>query len=276
MREIVTSITMRTRRPIPTIGLGVYKSEPGPVTKEAVLAALRAGYRHIDTASIYNNEADVGDAIAASGLDRSEVFVTTKLWNDDHGYDNALTAFDRSLEALGLDYVDLYLIHWPVPNLRLDTWRALERLTLDGRIRDIGVSNYMAKHLEEILEHAAVVPAVNQIEMSPYIYRSRLETINLCREQNIVIEAYSPLTKGRKLDDPVLAAVGDQYGKTPAQVLIRWAVDKGFVVLPKSITPQRIVENHDVFDFQLSDADVARLDDLDEGLATGWDPSEVE
>jgi len=269
----MTSITMRTRRPIPVLGLGVYKIEPGPATREAVAEALRLGYRHIDTASIYNNEADVGDAIGASGLDRREVFVTTKLWNDDHGYDNALAAFERSFEQLGLDYVDLYLIHWPVPELRLETWRALERLTLDGRVRDIGVSNFVVRHLEEILENAAVVPAVNQIELSPYNYRSRLDTIGFCRQHDIVVEAYSPLTKGRKLDDPVLAEVGNRYGKTPAQVMIRWALDKGFVVVPKSITPARIAENRDVSDFALDDADIERLDALDIGLATGWDPT---
>ena len=271
----MASITMRTRRPIPAIGLGVYKSEPGPVTKNAVLEALRLGYRHIDTAAIYNNEPDVGDAISASGLDRSEVFVTTKLWNEDHGYDNALTAFDRSLDQLGLDYVDLYLIHWPVPVLRLDTWRALERLTLDGRVRDIGVSNYMASHLTEILDHTAVVPAVNQIELSPYNFRSRLETIDLCRENDIVVAAYSPLTKGRKLDDPILRDVAGHYDKTPAQILIRWSLDKGFVVLPKSITPARIAENFEVLDFVLRTEDIDRLDALDEGLATGWDPTDA-
>ncbi len=273
VRAIVATITMRTKRPIPLIGLGVYKSEPGPTTKNAVLEALRLGYRHIDTASIYNNEADVGDAIGESGLDRSEVFVTTKLWNDDHGYDNTLYAFDRSLEQLGLDYVDLYLIHWPVPDQRLDTWRALERLTLDGRVRDIGVSNYMTQHLTEVLEQSAVVPAVNQIELSPYNYRSRLGTVQTCERNDIVVEAYSPLTKGRKLDDPVLTKLGAPHGKTPAQVLIRWAVQKGFVVLPKSITAGRIAENFDVFDFELSDDDMERLDGLDEALATGWDPS---
>ena len=272
LRDNVTKTTMRTKRKIPTIGLGVYKSEPGEVTQGAILAALAVGYRHIDTASIYNNEADVGDAIADSGLNRSDVFVTTKVWNEDQGYDKTLAAFDLSLETLGLDYVDLYLIHWPVPVLRLDTWRALERLTLDGRVRDIGVSNYMARHLGEILEYAPVVPAVNQIELSPYNYRSRLETVEMCRKHGIVVEAYSPLTKGRKLDDPVLAEIGGAYGKTPAQVLIRWAIDQGFVVLAKSIQPGRIAENYNVFDFSLSSDDMARLDALDEGLATGWDP----
>jgi diketogulonate reductase-like aldo/keto reductase len=271
----MVSLTMRTKRSIPAIGLGVYKSEPGPVTENAVLDALRIGYRHIDTASIYNNEADVGAAIAGSGIDRGEVFITTKVWNDDHGYDETLTAFDRSLDQLGLGYVDLYLIHWPVPVLRLDTWRALEWLTLDGRVRDIGVSNFMVRHLGEILEHTTVVPAVNQIELSPYNYRSRLDTVDLCREQGIVLEAYSPLTKGRKLDDPVLGEVGARYGKTPAQVLIRWGLDKGFVVTPKSVHTERIAENFDVFDFRLEESDIERLDDLDEGLATGWDPTEA-
>lgn len=271
----MATLTMRTRRQIPAVGLGVYKAEPGPVTKDAVLEALRIGYRHVDTAALYNNEADVGDAIAASGLDRSEVFVTTKVWNDDHGYDATIAAFDQSLNQLGLTYVDLYLIHWPVPDLRLDTWRALERLTLDGRVRDIGVSNYMPRHIEEIIEHASVVPSVNQIELSPYNYRTRLEVIEFCSQHNILVQAYSPLTKGRKLGDPVLAEIGLRHGKTPAQVLIRWALDKGFVALPKSVRPERIAENFDVFDFALSSDDMLVLDDLDEGLATSWDPTDA-
>lgn len=271
----MASLTMRTRRSIPALGLGVYKTEPGPATRNAVLEALRVGYRHIDTAALYNNEADVGDAIVESGLNRSEVFVTTKVWNDDHGYDNTLAAFDLSLDLLGIDYIDLYLIHWPVPVLRLDTWRALERLTLDGRVRDIGVSNYMPRHLDEILAHAAVIPAVNQIELSPYNYRSRLEAIEYCAERNIVVEAYSPLTKGRKLGDPVLAEIGAAYGKSPAQVLIRWALDKGFVVLAKSVNPVRIAENYNVFDFTLRSEHIAQLDGLDEGLTTSWDPTDA-
>jgi 2,5-diketo-D-gluconate reductase A len=267
---------MLSRRQIPSIGLGVYKSEPGRVTQDAVSTALEVGYRHIDTASIYNNEADVGEAIGGSGLNRSDLFVTTKLWNDDHGYDNTLRAFDRSLDLLGLDYVDLYLIHWPVPIHRLDTWRALERLTLDGRVRDIGVSNYMAHHIDEVLQYTSVIPAINQIELSPYNYRTRLETIERCRDIGIILEAYSPLTKGRKLDDPVLTEIGAVHGKTPAQVLIRWALQHGFVVLPKSVTPYRIAANYDVFDFELTADHMGRLDDLDEGLVTGWDPADVQ
>jgi diketogulonate reductase-like aldo/keto reductase len=274
----VTTSTFRlhTKREIPSVGLGVYKSEPGSVTRQAVLAALAAGYRHIDTAFIYNNEADVGEAIAESGLNRRDVFVTTKLWNDDHGYDNTLRAFDLSLELLGLDYVDLYLIHWPVPVLRLDSWRALERLTLDGRVRDIGVSNYLTRHLDEIIEYTAMVPAVNQIELTPYNYQTRLGTVETCRRHGIVVEAYSPLTKGRKLNDPVLTEIGTPYEKTPAQVLIRWALQHGFVALPKSTRAERIAENFAVFDFELSESDMERLDGLDEGLVTGWDPADVD
>ena len=269
------TFTMRTRRAIPALGLGVYKVAPGDETRNAVRTALEVGYRHFDTASVYENETDVGDAIVDSGLSRSDVFITTKLWNDDHGYDQALRAFDRSLEQLGLDYVDLYLIHWPVPHFRLDTWRALERLTLDGRVRDIGVSNYMARHVDEIVDYASVVPVVNQIELSPFNYRTRLDTVEKCREEGILLQAYSPLTKARKLDDPVLAEVAASHGKTTAQILIRWSLEHGFVALPKSAKPSRIAENFDVFDFSLSDAEVDRLDDLDEGLVTGWDPDEV-
>lgn len=272
---MAATLTMNTRRQIPAIGLGVYKCEPGPVTRDAVTAALEVGYRHIDTASIYNNEADVGEAIAASGLRRDDVFVTTKVWNDDHGYDNTLRAFDLSLEQLGLTYVDLYLIHWPVPVLRLDTWRALERLTLDGRVRDIGVSNFMAQHIGEVLEYTSVVPAVNQIELTPYNYRTRLGTVETCQRAGIVIAAYSPLTKGRKLDDPPLLEIGQSHGKTAAQVLIRWGLQHGFVVLPKSIHADRIAENFDVFDFELSESEMERLDAIDEGLVTGWDPADV-
>jgi diketogulonate reductase-like aldo/keto reductase len=267
------TLTMNTRAEIPIIGLGVYKSRPGATTRDAVRTAFEAGYRLVDTAAIYQNELDVGAAVAASGLAREELFITTKLWNADHGYDNTLAAFDDSLGLLGLGYVDLYLIHWPVENIRRETWKAMERLTLDGRVRAIGVSNYMAHHLEELLAGAVVKPAVNQIELSPFNYRSRLATVELCRQNSIVVEAYSPLTKGRKLSDPTVGEIGSRHGKSPAQILIRWSIQHGFVVLPKSVTPARIRENIDVFDFELSEAEMERLDDLDQGLVTGWDPT---
>jgi diketogulonate reductase-like aldo/keto reductase len=256
---------------IPQLGLGVYQTPVGATTRSAVLAALRAGYRHVDTARVYRNEADVGAAIRESGIPREQIFITTKLWNDDHGFDKARHAFDASLERLGLDHVDLYLIHWPVAGKRLDSWRALERLHADGRARAIGVSNYLVPHLEELLAAATVPPAANQIELSPFLQRR--DTVALCRARGIAIEAYSPLTRGQRLAHPVITAIARELEKTPAQVLLRWGIQHGFIVLPKSVRAERIVENAAVFDFALSEAQLARLDALEENLATGWDPA---
>jgi diketogulonate reductase-like aldo/keto reductase len=267
------TVTLTDGVALPIIGLGVYQAPAGGPTTEAVLTALEAGYRHVDTAAIYRNETDVGEALRASGLARSEIFVTTKLWNTDHGYDDALRACDASLSRLGLDYVDLYLIHWPVPELRLDTWRAMEQIKADGRARAIGVSNYMVHHLEELLAHADEPPTVNQFELSPYIYDSRRSLVDWCCDHDIVVEAYSPLTKGVKLEDPLLAEIGAAHHKSPAQVLIRWALDHEFVVIPKSTNPRHIRQNIDVLDFALAPDELARLDARDEGLVTGWDPT---
>ncbi|MBA2671007.1 MAG: aldo/keto reductase [Gemmatimonadetes bacterium] len=266
-------IAMKHGGEIPLLGLGVYRSEPGGETRQAVEWALDAGYRHIDTASAYGNERDVGEAIRASGIPRDEIFITTKLANEEQGFDSALRAIDASLEELDLDRVDLYLMHWPLPDKRLESWRAMERMLKDGRTRAIGVSNFMVQHLRELLE-CDVQPAVNQIELSPYNFLSRADVVALCRQHGIVLEAYSPLTKARRLDDPTVGEIADSHGKTPAQVLIRYAIDKDFVAIPKSTNHQRIRENADVFDFQLSDQDLNRLDALDEGLATGWDPTD--
>jgi diketogulonate reductase-like aldo/keto reductase len=259
---------------IPVLGLGVYRSAPGATAREAVTAALDTGYRHIDTAAAYRNEADVGEAIHRSDVPRGDIFVTTKLWNTDQGYDATLRAFDRSLERLGFDYVDLYLVHWPVQHKRLDTWRAVERILTDGRARAIGVSNYMPHHLDELLAHATVSPAVNQFELSPFLARWAL--VDLCREHGIAVETYSPLTKGRMLDDPRLVELAARYSKSTAQILIRWALDHGFVVIPKSTHPERIRENAAVFDFSLTAKDLAALDAFDEGLVTGWDPTNAQ
>jgi diketogulonate reductase-like aldo/keto reductase len=266
-------IPLATGAHLPQVGLGVYLSPQGAATRDAVTCALELGYRHVDTASIYGNEADVGVAIQASGVPREHVFVTTKLWNDDHGYDAALRALDRSLHRLGLEYVDLYLIHWPVPGERRESWRALERAFADGRARAIGVSNYLVRHLRELLGEAKVAPAVNQIELSPFLQRR--DTCALCREHGVVIEAYSPLTRGKRLDHPAVASVAREVSRSPAQVLLRWGIQHGFVVLPKSIHKERIAENAQVFDFTLDDAMMARLDGLEEGLATGWDPTDA-
>jgi len=264
-------LALNTGAEIPQVGLGVYQSPRGAGTRDAVLAALRAGYRHIDTARVYGNEPDVGAAVRASGIPRGQIFVTTKLWNDDHGHDAALRAFDASAMRLGLDYVDLYLIHWPVERLRLDSWRALETLFAEKRARAIGVSNYLVPHLEELLGAATVVPAVNQLELSPFLQRR--ETTALCREHGIVLEAYSPLTRGERLDHPVVVAIAGELARSPAQVLLRWGIQHGFVVLPKSVHEARIIENGMVHDFVLDPAQMTRLDALEENLATGWDPA---
>nr|HEX4313167.1 aldo/keto reductase [Kofleriaceae bacterium] len=264
------TLALATGQTIPQVGLGVWQSPRGEPTQGAVRAALELGYRHVDTARIYRNEADVGAAIAASGVPRGEVFVTTKLWNDDQGYDSALRALDESLKRLGLDYVDLYLIHWPVPTARRESWRALERAFADGKARAIGVSNYMAAHLNELLGECKIVPHVDQIELTPFLQRR--DTRALCNQHHIVVEAYSPLTRGKRLDHAELVAVAKQVGKTPAQVLLRWGVQHGAVVLPKSVRRERIAENAALFDFALDAAQMARLDALEEGLSTGWDP----
>ena len=263
-------LPLNTGASIPQLGLGVWQTPRGEVTREAVARALRLGYRHVDTARIYGNERDVGLGLRDSGVAREQVFVTTKLWNDDQGFDSALRAFDASLARLGLEYVDLYLLHWPVAGQRLDSWRALEQIHAEKRARAIGVSNFMPVHLEELLARAQVVPAVNQIEVHPFLQHR--ETRAVCAERGIVVEAYSPLTHGRRLGHPVVKSVAGGVGRSPAQVLIRWAIQHGIVVLPKSAREERIKENAAVFDFAL-DADAMKaLDDCEEGLATGWDP----
>ena len=269
--KIDTKVKLNSGAEMPIFGLGTFQARSGKETRDAVLGALQIGYRHIDTASIYGNEEDVGAAIKESGIPREEVFVTTKLWNSDHGYDSAPATFEGSRRRLGLSYVDLYLIHWPVQDLRNETWRALETLLEEEKCRAIGVSNYMTWHLEELLENSSTVPAVNQVEFSPYLYQKDL--LKFCRKSNIQLEAYSPLTKGRKLDDPKLVALASKYSKSPAQILIRWALQHQMVVIPKSSVRERIVENAGVFDFGISTEDMRALDLFDQGLRTSWDPS---
>jgi diketogulonate reductase-like aldo/keto reductase len=267
----VPTLTLNSGAHIPQVGLGVWQAPSGAATQAAVAQALKAGYRHIDTARIYGNEADVGAAIRASGIPRKDIFVTTKLWNEDQGYERALHAFDASLKRLGLDYVDLYLIHWPVPVKRLDSWRALEKLFEEKRARSIGVSNFLVPHLQELVKVATVVPAVDQIELTPFLQRR--DTRTLCKELGIVVEAYSPLTRGQRLGHAVVRAIAEEVKRSPAQVLLRWGVQQGAVVLPKSVTADRIVENAALFDFELDSRAMKRLDALEEGLATGWDPA---
>ncbi|HUH83113.1 MAG TPA: aldo/keto reductase [Stellaceae bacterium] len=257
---------------IPRLGLGVYQS--GRATENAVGWALEAGYRHVDTAAMYGNEAEVGAAlrraIAAGVVRREDVFVTTKLWNSDHGYDKALRAFDASFRRLGLDRIDLFLLHWPVPEGRLDSWRALERILGEGRCRAIGVSNYMVRHLEELLNHAKIPPAVNQIELHPWCQQR--DVVAFCAAHDIAIVAYSPLTKGVLLGDRRLAAVARKAQRTPAQVLLRWCLQKRFVTIPKSAKREHIIENAALFDFSLSAEQMAMLDDFNEERHVTWDP----
>jgi diketogulonate reductase-like aldo/keto reductase len=271
--SISSTLALNGGTAIPRFGLGVYQL-PRRATEDAVRWALEAGYRHVDTAAMYGNEAEVGAALRRAVADgivrREEVFVTTKLWNSEHGYDEALRAFDASAERLGLDYVDLFLLHWPVPGRRLHSWRALERILADGRCRAIGVSNFMVRHLEELLARAKTPPAVNQIELHPWCQQR--EVVAFCEAHGIAIEAYSPLTKGLRLRDARLAAVARAVGRTPAQVLLRWSLQKGFVTIPKSAKRERILENAAIFDVALAADAMATLDGLNEERHVTWDP----
>lgn len=255
---------------MPQIGLGVWQAPSGGVTREAVLAAFRHGYRHVDTARVYRNEGEVGEAVRKTELPRSELFITTKLWNADQGYDSALRAFDASLERLGLDFVDLYLVHWPVPEKRKDSWRAMEKILEGGRAKAIGVSNYLVPHLEELASYAKELPTVNQIELHPFLQHR--ETSAFCAKHEIVVQAYCPLMHGERLDDPRIVAIAERVGKTAAQVVLRWSIQHGNVILPKSVHEERIKQNFAIWDFEL-DADAMRaLDALEEGRAVAWDP----
>ena len=271
--NLQTTIRLNNGVEIPVLGLGVYRSPTGAETVDSVRYALSTGYRHVDTARIYGNEADVGAGLRVAGIAREEVFITTKLWESDHGHDSAKAACRESARQMGLDYIDLFLIHWPVPHKRRYSWMGMEELVDDGVARAIGVSNYVEHHLEEMFGYARMLPAVNQIELSPYNYLQRRGTVELCRANGIAVEAYSPLTKGRKLGDPRLVAMAARYGRTPAQILIRWCLEKEFIVLVKSNRPERIRENADVFDFSLTGEDMIVLDGFNENLATGWDPT---
>jgi diketogulonate reductase-like aldo/keto reductase len=258
---------------MPQLGFGVWQV-PDDEAERAVATALESGYRSVDTAAAYRNEEGTGRAIAASGLPREDVFVTTKLWNADHGYDATLRAFDASLTRLGLDYVDLYLIHWPVPaqDEYTDTYKALEKLYADGRARAIGVSNFEQEHLRRLAEETSVVPAVDQIELHPHLQQHALR--EHLAEQGIATEAYSPLGSGKGLlDVPAIVAIARKHGRTPAQIVLRWHVQLGTIVIPKSVTPSRIKENIEVFDFSLDTEDLAAISALNEDRRVGSDPA---
>jgi len=255
-------VTFNDGRTIPQIGLGVWQT-PNDVAVTAVEAALGAGYRHIDTAAIYQNEEGVGEGIRASGVARADIFLTTKVWNDDQGFESTLRAMDASLKRLGTDYVDLYLIHWPSAfrGKYVETWKALVRLREEGKARSIGVSNFEGDYIEQIIAATGVTPALNQIQLHP---RFQQKTMRAKHERlGILTESWSPLGQGKLLEHPVLAAIAARHGKSVAQIIIRWHLDSGLVVIPKSVTPSRIVENFDVFDFTLTDQDKAEITGLD-------------
>jgi 2,5-diketo-D-gluconate reductase A len=265
------SITLNDGNSIPQVGLGVWQTPPED-TERAVATALDAGYRHIDTAAAYGNEAEVGRAIANAEAAREDVFLVTKLWNADQGYDSTLAAFDASMDRLGVDYLDLYLIHWPMPekNAFVETFKAFAHLREEGRIRSIGVSNFEPEHLRTVVDATGIVPAVNQIELHPLLQQEELRELHA--QLGIATEAWSPLGQGSLLTNPTVTDIADGHGKTAAQVLIRWHIQLGNIVIPKSVTPERIVSNFDVFDFELSERDMASVSSLGDGTRLGPDP----
>jgi 2,5-diketo-D-gluconate reductase A len=270
----VPTITLNNGVEIPQLGFGVFQIDPAE-TKDATLAALEVGYRHIDTAEMYGNEKGVGEAVRASGLAREDVFVTSKLNNGFHQYDDALKAFDTTLSDLGLDYLDLFLVHWPLPGIDVDyveTWKAMEKMYESGRVKAIGVSNFKEHHLDRLAQETTVVPAVNQIEVHPYLAQDKLRAFNA--EKGIATEAWSPIAQGKVLDDPAITSVAEALGKTPAQVTLRWHLQRGDIVFPKSVTRSRVEENFALFDFELSEQDMATITALDKNERIGPDPDE--
>lgn len=267
----VPELTLNNGVRIPQLGFGVWQVEPSEVA-DVVSTALETGYRSIDTAAAYGNEEGVGEALQRSGIARDDLFVTSKLWNSDQGFDSTLRAFDTTVQRLGLEQLDLYLIHWPIPahDTFLSSWKAMERLYIEGRVRAIGVSNFHADHLRRILDEGSIVPTVDQFELHPRLTQRDLRAFNT--EHDIATEAWSPLGQGQLLDDPTITKVAEAYGKTPAQAILRWHLQTGNIAIPKSVTPERIRSNFDVFDFELSSGDVELISGLDEGRRFGPDP----
>ncbi|MDN4594300.1 aldo/keto reductase [Polycladomyces subterraneus] len=255
---------------MPWLGLGVWRAQEGGEVENAVKTAIRVGYRSIDTAAMYGNEVGVGRAVRESGVPREELFITTKVWNTDQGYDSTLAAFEASLQRLGMDYVDLYLIHWPVAGKYKETWKALEKIYRDGRARAIGVSNFQIHHLEDLMADAEIKPMVNQVEFHPHLTQKELRAY--CSQHGIQVEAWRPLMKGEVANVPEIRELAAKYGKTPAQIVLRWNLQHGVVTIPKSVKEYRIRENADVFDFELSQEDMAKLDGLNRNQRFGPDP----
>ncbi|MFF3898436.1 aldo/keto reductase [[Kitasatospora] papulosa] len=267
----VPAITLNNGVEIPQLGFGTFQIPPQE-TRETTLAALKAGYRHIDTAQMYGNEEEVGEAVRDSGLDRGDVFVTSKLDNGAHAYDDALHAFEGTMEKIRLDYLDLFLIHWPLPDRGdfVETWKALEEIYRSGRVKSIGVSNFQPHHLRRLLDGSVVVPAVNQIEVHPYLTQDAVRSFGA--EHGIATEAWSPIAQGKVLDDPTLVRIAERVGKSTAQVTLRWHLQRGDIAFPKSVTRRRIEENFDLFDFELTEGDIGEINALNRDERTGLDP----
>ncbi|WP_152394414.1 aldo/keto reductase [Paenibacillus guangzhouensis] len=275
MKHIADRVKLNNGVEMPWLGLGVWKVTDGQEVSNAVKSAIEFGYRSIDTAAVYQNESGVGQGIKDSGIAREELFVTTKVWNSDQGYESTLQAFEESRKKLGLEYLDLYLVHWPVKEKKyIDTWRALEKLYNDGLVRAIGVSNFHIHHLKDIFEVSGIVPVVNQVEYHPLLAQRELHAF--CSSHNIVLEAWSPLMQGKLLDDKTLTEIAAKYGKSVAQVILRWDLQNGVITIPKSVNPARIAENGDIFDFELSHEDMERIQSMNKEQRVGPDPDHID
>ena len=268
--NISSKVKLNNGVEMPWLGLGVFLSKDGEEVENAVKVALQNGYRHIDTAAIYKNERGVGNAIIASGIPREEIFLTSKVWNTDQGYKTTMEAFEMSLEKLQTSYLDLYLVHWPKGQRSVETWKALEEIYEKGRVRAIGISNFLVHHLDAFLPECKIMPAVNQYEFHPELLQPDL--LEYCKKRGIQPEAWSPIMKGRVNDIPLMQELAAKYGKNPVQIVLRWDIQKGVVTIPKSVTPERIISNADIFDFELSDEDVAKIDRLDKNARIGGHP----
>ncbi|WP_129731688.1 aldo/keto reductase [Ectobacillus funiculus] len=274
LKTLQDATTLHNGVAMPWFGLGVFKVEDGSEVIEAVKTAIQNGYRSIDTAALYGNEEGVGQAIKESGVPRQELFITTKVWNSDQGYDSTLQAFETSINKLGLDYLDLYLIHWPGKDKYKETWKALEKLYKDGRVRAIGVSNFKIHHLEDLMSSAEIKPMVNQVEYHPHL--TQKELLAFCQREGIQLEAWSPLKQGQLLSDPIINKLAEKYGKSSAQIILRWDLQNKVVTIPKSIKEQRIIENANIFDFELSAEDMEEIDGLNKDERVGPDPDTFE
>ena len=270
IKNLQDTVTLANGVDMPGFGLGVFKMEDGDETIQSVIKAIKLGYRSIDTAALYNNEEGVGQAIRQSGIPREELFITTKVWNSDQGYETALQAFKESKRKLGVDYIDLYLVHWPVAGKYKETWRALEQLYRQGEVRAIGVSNFHKHHLEDLFADAEIKPMVNQVELHPLLAQSGLR--EYCKEEGIAVEAWAPLAQGRLLNHPTLATIAEKHGKSVAQIILRWHIQHGIIVIPKSIKEHRIAENADIFDFNLTFNDMITIDKIDANERVGPNP----